>query len=178
VVSEEDTSNRVRRLLAVLRLFQLIHTVVEDLAPGMQVIVCDHANLSDPWFQEAVGDNNWREGRKSSRMPGSSRRNQVSRRRTSPSPDCRHLDPPPSEAADEPTKIFARVNAINLRRPGDPPKLGHRKPGEFKPSARRTHKTQARHLPSGETTRNGASIEAQRSQPMATGGKWSGRESG
>jgi small-conductance mechanosensitive channel len=26
--------------------------VVEELAPGMQVIVCDHANLPDPWFQE------------------------------------------------------------------------------------------------------------------------------
>lgn len=49
---------------AVLRLFQLIHTVVEELAPGMQVIVCDHANLPDPWFKEAVGHNNWREGRK------------------------------------------------------------------------------------------------------------------
>jgi hypothetical protein len=30
----------------------------------MQVIVCDHANLPDPWFQEAVGHSNWREGRK------------------------------------------------------------------------------------------------------------------
>jgi Protein of unknown function (DUF3732) len=49
---------------AVLRLFQLIHRVVEELAPGMQVIVCDHANLPDPWFQKAVGHNNWREGRK------------------------------------------------------------------------------------------------------------------
>jgi hypothetical protein len=47
----------------------------------MQIIVCDHANLDEPWFQEAVGDNNWREGRKlipdawieqarSSRQPG------------------------------------------------------------------------------------------------------------
>ncbi len=49
---------------AVMRLFQLIRSVVEDLAPAMQVIVCDHANLPDPWFQEAVGQNNWREGRK------------------------------------------------------------------------------------------------------------------
>ena len=48
----------------MLRLFQLIHTVVEELAPGMQVIVCDHANLPDPWFQESVGHNNWRERRK------------------------------------------------------------------------------------------------------------------
>jgi len=48
---------------AVLRLFQLLHTVVEELAPGMQVIVC-HANLPDSWFQQAVGHNNWREGRR------------------------------------------------------------------------------------------------------------------
>jgi hypothetical protein len=49
---------------AVQRLFQLVHAVVEELAPGMQIIVCDHANLPDTWFQEAVADNNWREGRK------------------------------------------------------------------------------------------------------------------
>lgn len=49
---------------AVQRLFELVHTVVDELAPDMQIIVCDHANLPDPWFQEAVGDNNWREGRK------------------------------------------------------------------------------------------------------------------
>lgn len=30
----------------------------------MQVIVCDHANLPDSWFEEAVGQNDWREGRK------------------------------------------------------------------------------------------------------------------
>jgi len=39
----------------------------------MQIIVCDHANLDDPWFQEAVGENNWREGWSSSLTPGSSR---------------------------------------------------------------------------------------------------------
>jgi Protein of unknown function (DUF3732) len=49
---------------AVLRLFQLLHTVVDELAPDMQIIVCDYANLPDAWFQEAVGQNNWRDGRK------------------------------------------------------------------------------------------------------------------
>jgi len=49
---------------AVLRLFQLMRSVVDELAPAMQIIVCDHANLPDPWFQDAVGQNNWREGRK------------------------------------------------------------------------------------------------------------------
>jgi hypothetical protein len=49
---------------AVLRLFQLVQSVVDELAPAVQVIVCDHANLPDPWFQDAVRQNNWREGRK------------------------------------------------------------------------------------------------------------------
>ena len=29
----------------------------------MQIIVCDHANLLDPWFQDAVM-HNWRHGEK------------------------------------------------------------------------------------------------------------------
>lgn len=49
---------------AVLRHFELLRSVVEELAPDFQIIVCDHANLDEPWFQEAVGDNNWREGLK------------------------------------------------------------------------------------------------------------------
>lgn len=49
---------------AVLRHFELLHSVTQELAPSMQIIVCDHANLDEPWFQEAVGENNWREGLK------------------------------------------------------------------------------------------------------------------
>ncbi|BBZ77471.1 hypothetical protein MANY_28080 [Mycolicibacterium anyangense] len=45
---------------AVRRLFLLMQQVVSDLAPNFQVIVCDHANLDEDWFQEAVGDNNFR----------------------------------------------------------------------------------------------------------------------
>jgi hypothetical protein len=48
---------------AVQRLFELMRDVTEELAPGMQIIVCDHANLPDPWFQDAVV-HNWRDGRK------------------------------------------------------------------------------------------------------------------
>ncbi|MEY9842683.1 hypothetical protein ABH941_007973 [Streptacidiphilus sp. EB103A] len=29
----------------------------------MQVIVCDHVDLTDPWFQESIVQN-WRDGRK------------------------------------------------------------------------------------------------------------------
>jgi Protein of unknown function (DUF3732) len=37
--------------------------VADELSPGMQIIVCDHANLPDQWFQNAVV-HNWRDGRK------------------------------------------------------------------------------------------------------------------
>lgn len=46
---------------AVLRIFQLIQSVVTELAPGFQVIVCDHANLTEDWFQESIV-HNWRNG--------------------------------------------------------------------------------------------------------------------
>ncbi|WP_435113699.1 DUF3732 domain-containing protein [Nocardiopsis synnemataformans] len=48
---------------AVRRLFRLIYDVVHELAPDMQIIVCDHANLNEPWFQQSV-QHNWRSGRK------------------------------------------------------------------------------------------------------------------
>lgn len=48
---------------AVRRMFLLIHDVVAELTPNMQVIISDHANLPDPWFQESVVEN-WRDGRK------------------------------------------------------------------------------------------------------------------
>ncbi|MFG3705485.1 DUF3732 domain-containing protein [Micromonospora sp. NPDC047670] len=48
---------------AVGRLFRLIHDVIVELAPEMQVIVCDHANLPEQWFQNSVR-HNWRAGEK------------------------------------------------------------------------------------------------------------------
>ncbi|MEU2772674.1 DUF3732 domain-containing protein [Streptomyces sp. NPDC007162] len=48
---------------AVTRLFRLIHDVASELAPDLQIIVSDHANLDEPWFQESVR-HNWRGGRK------------------------------------------------------------------------------------------------------------------
>ncbi|WP_397469432.1 DUF3732 domain-containing protein [Pseudonocardia charpentierae] len=47
---------------AVRGLFQLMSDVVTSLGPWFQIIVCDHANLDEDWFREAVGDNNWRNG--------------------------------------------------------------------------------------------------------------------
>lgn len=48
---------------AVSRLFRLIYDVVAELEPHMQVIVCDHANLPENWFQDSV-KHNWRGGEK------------------------------------------------------------------------------------------------------------------
>ena len=36
------------------RMFELMRDVVDELAPAFQVIVCDHADLSQQWFQDAV----------------------------------------------------------------------------------------------------------------------------
>lgn len=46
---------------AVRRQFRLMRDVVAALDGRLQVIVCDHANLADGWFQESVVDN-WRNG--------------------------------------------------------------------------------------------------------------------
>lgn len=46
---------------AVRRQFELLKDVVTSLGGRFQVIVCDHANLADDWFQDAVVDN-WRNG--------------------------------------------------------------------------------------------------------------------
>lgn len=47
---------------AVLALFRAMRDVVEVLAPKMQIIVSDHANLVDePWFQDSI-EHIWRGG--------------------------------------------------------------------------------------------------------------------
>lgn len=48
---------------AVRRLFRFIFDVTARLAPNLQVIITDHADLNDDWFQEAVVEK-WRGGAK------------------------------------------------------------------------------------------------------------------
>jgi hypothetical protein len=48
---------------SVEAMFALMRDLVDQLMPGLQVIVMDHANLPDPWFQDAVVEE-WRGGRK------------------------------------------------------------------------------------------------------------------
>lgn len=48
---------------AVLQLFRLISKAASELAPGLQIIVLDHADLKDQWFETAVVER-WRGGQK------------------------------------------------------------------------------------------------------------------
>ncbi|NKW46033.1 DUF3732 domain-containing protein [Rhodococcus hoagii] len=49
--------------LAVRRMFELMRDVVAELSPQLQIIVCDHADLPELWFQQAVRER-WRYGAK------------------------------------------------------------------------------------------------------------------
>ncbi|GAB3533828.1 hypothetical protein GCM10027403_08460 [Arthrobacter tecti] len=44
---------------AVARMFRLLLDFVEELAPNFQIIVSDHAHLTEKWFEDAV-EHNWR----------------------------------------------------------------------------------------------------------------------
>jgi hypothetical protein len=48
---------------AVLQLFKLISDAAADLAPNLQIIVLDHADLKPEWFEGAVVER-WRRGEK------------------------------------------------------------------------------------------------------------------
>jgi hypothetical protein len=52
--TEEDAD-----LAAVRRLFAWLHKFCEELAPGFQIIVTEHANLRDDWFQAALVEEPW-----------------------------------------------------------------------------------------------------------------------
>lgn len=46
---------------AVVRMFKFIHDVVKNLAPEMQVIITEHADLDEDWYQDSVVER-WRGG--------------------------------------------------------------------------------------------------------------------
>ena len=56
VLGDEDQT-------AVLQLFKLISDAATELAPQLQIIVMDHADLQRDWFQSAVVER-WRKGEK------------------------------------------------------------------------------------------------------------------
>lgn len=48
---------------AVSRMYKLSLDTIKQLAPNFQVIITDHANIDEPWFQSCVVER-WREGKK------------------------------------------------------------------------------------------------------------------
>jgi hypothetical protein len=56
VLTDEDQT-------AVFQIFKLIADAATELAPDLQIIVMDHADLKQDWFQDAVVER-WRGGRK------------------------------------------------------------------------------------------------------------------
>jgi hypothetical protein len=58
-VNKVDTEDEDR--LAVIRIFQLVSNVVQGLAPRMQVIITEHADIQEPWYQDMVVEK-WRNG--------------------------------------------------------------------------------------------------------------------
>jgi hypothetical protein len=46
-------------LAAVRRLFARFRKFTEEIAPGFQIIVTEHANLRDEWFQSALIEKPW-----------------------------------------------------------------------------------------------------------------------
>ena len=50
-------------LRAVRNMFWVLHELVKELSPHLQIIVTEHANLPEDWFQESLVEPAWREGR-------------------------------------------------------------------------------------------------------------------
>ena len=49
--------------LAVSRMFQFVFKVVEKLSPNFQVVITEHADINEKWYQDAVAER-WRGGPK------------------------------------------------------------------------------------------------------------------
>lgn len=47
---------------AVSRMYKLSLNIVKQLSPSFQIIMTDHANIDEPWFQDCIIER-WREGR-------------------------------------------------------------------------------------------------------------------
>ncbi|MBI4178364.1 DUF3732 domain-containing protein [bacterium] len=56
LISEDDR-------LAVSRMFRFVVDVVSSLSPKMQVIITEHADINEDWYQEAISER-WRKGLK------------------------------------------------------------------------------------------------------------------
>jgi hypothetical protein len=56
LVSEDDR-------IAVLKMFQIVFNAAKEVAPGLQVIITEHADINEEWYQAAVVER-WRMGLK------------------------------------------------------------------------------------------------------------------
>ncbi len=59
--SSDDTPGEDRQ--AVSRMYQLALKFIKQLAPSLQIIMTDHANINEDWFQDCIIER-WREGQK------------------------------------------------------------------------------------------------------------------
>lgn len=57
--SIEQTESQDADLEAVHRLFQMLYRFVTKDAPGFQLIVTEHANLREDWFQQSLVETPW-----------------------------------------------------------------------------------------------------------------------
>ncbi|RQV78354.1 DUF3732 domain-containing protein [Burkholderia anthina] len=48
---------------AVHRMFRVLYETVQELSPNFQIIVTEHANLPDDWYQKSLVEQPWRDGR-------------------------------------------------------------------------------------------------------------------
>ena len=65
---EKDVDGSIERLdeddrHAVSRMFRLVFDIVEGITPGFQVVITEHADISEDWYQQAVVEK-WRGGLK------------------------------------------------------------------------------------------------------------------
>ena len=57
--SVQSTEEADADLKAVRRLFELLLKFTQEDAPGFQLIVTEHANLREQWFQDALVEQPW-----------------------------------------------------------------------------------------------------------------------
>ncbi|MGH1352777.1 MAG: DUF3732 domain-containing protein [Methyloligellaceae bacterium] len=52
--------NKDEDRMALKKLFEWIFRIVGELAPDLQIIITDHADIHEEWFQSAIIDDKWR----------------------------------------------------------------------------------------------------------------------
>lgn len=57
--STGETARADGDLESVVRLFQLLLEATRNAASGLQIIVLEHANIQEPWFQDCLVEAPW-----------------------------------------------------------------------------------------------------------------------